>query len=150
VALGERELGTARLEEAVTACRLALQELTRGRVPLDWAQTQTLLGNALASLGGRHGNTEQLEEAVADYRPALQEQTRERVPLDWAESQMNLGNALSTIGQREVKAERLEEALAAWDIWLTVGEAAWSREFVQEVRSRRDKAQAEIKRRQSR
>ena len=78
VALGERELGTARLEEAVTACRLALQELTRGRVPLDWAQTQTLLGNALASLGGRHGNTEQLEEAVADYRPALQEQTRER------------------------------------------------------------------------
>ena len=36
-ALGERESGTARLEEAVTAYRAALEERTRERVPLDWA-----------------------------------------------------------------------------------------------------------------
>jgi hypothetical protein len=33
--LGERESGTARLEDAVAAYRAALQEFTRGRVPLD-------------------------------------------------------------------------------------------------------------------
>ena len=38
--LGERESGTARLEEAVQAFRAALEELTRERVPLNWAITQ--------------------------------------------------------------------------------------------------------------
>ena len=38
--LGERESGTARLEEAVAAYRAALEERTRDRVPLDWAMTQ--------------------------------------------------------------------------------------------------------------
>jgi len=33
--LGERESGTARLKEAVSAYREASQELTRARVPLD-------------------------------------------------------------------------------------------------------------------
>ena len=45
--LGERESGTARLEEAVAAYRAALEERTRERVPLDWAQTQNNLGTAL-------------------------------------------------------------------------------------------------------
>ena len=45
--LGERESGTARLEEAVAAYRAALEERTRERVPLDWATTQNNLGTAL-------------------------------------------------------------------------------------------------------
>ena len=45
--LGERESGTARLEEAVAAYREALKEYARERVPLDWATTQNNLGNAL-------------------------------------------------------------------------------------------------------
>ena len=96
--LGERESGTARLEEAVAAYRAALQEWTRERVPLDWAATQNNLGNALSRLGERESGTERLEEAVAAYRAALQEQTRERVPLDWAMTQNNLGDALRTLG----------------------------------------------------
>jgi hypothetical protein len=39
--LGERESGTARLEEAVRAHRAALEERTRERVPLEWAMTQS-------------------------------------------------------------------------------------------------------------
>jgi hypothetical protein len=35
--LGERESGTAKLEEAVAAYRAALEEWTRARVPLQWA-----------------------------------------------------------------------------------------------------------------
>ena len=51
--LGERESGTARLEEAVVAYRAALEELPRARVPLQWAVTQMNLGNALQTLGAR-------------------------------------------------------------------------------------------------
>ena len=50
-ALGERESGTERLEQAVTAFTEVLKEHTRERVPLDWATTQNNLGNALAILG---------------------------------------------------------------------------------------------------
>ena len=92
--LGERESGTARLEEAVAAYRAALEERTRERVPLDWATTQNNLGNALSRLGERESGTARLEEAVAAYRAALEEMTRERVPLDWAATQNNLGIAL--------------------------------------------------------
>ena len=48
--LGERESGTARLEEAITAYRDALLERTRERVPLQWAATQSNLSIALRLL----------------------------------------------------------------------------------------------------
>jgi tetratricopeptide (TPR) repeat protein len=111
--LGERESGTARLEEAVAAYREALQENTRARVPLEWAKTQGSIGTALARLGSRESGTARLEEAVAAFREALQEFTRARVPLQWAMTQMNLGNALQMLGWRESGTARLEEAVAA-------------------------------------
>jgi len=82
--LGERDSGTARLEEAVAAYREALQENTRVRVPLEWAMTQMNLGNALTRLGERETGTARLEEAVAAFREALKERTRARAPLEWA------------------------------------------------------------------
>ena len=111
--LGERESGTARLEEAIAAYRAALEENTRERVPLEWAMTQNNLGNALLRLGERESGTARLEEAVAAYRAALEERTRERVPLDWAMTQMNLGLALETLGERESVTAWLTEAVAA-------------------------------------
>ena len=51
--LGTREAGTARLEEAVTAYREALEERTRNRVPRDWAGTQYNLAECLAALAER-------------------------------------------------------------------------------------------------
>jgi hypothetical protein len=54
--LGERESGTGRLEEAVTAYRAALEEMTRERVPLRWAYTQHALANALAAVAERQKN----------------------------------------------------------------------------------------------
>ncbi len=112
--IGERESGTARLEEAVTAFRAALEERTRDRVPLDWAMTQTNLGNALARLGARESGIARLEEAIAAYRAALEEWTRDRVPLAWAGTQMNLGNALQALGARESGTSRLEDAVLAY------------------------------------
>ena len=96
--LGKRVSGTARLEQAVEAYRAALEEMTRERVPLDWARIQMNLGVALRTLGARESGTARLEQAVAAYRAALEEQTRERVPLDWAGTQNNLGSALQTLG----------------------------------------------------
>jgi Tetratricopeptide repeat len=58
--LGERESGTAHLEEAAAAYRLALEERTRDRVPLDWAQTQNNLGLTLEALGERESGTAHL------------------------------------------------------------------------------------------
>jgi tetratricopeptide (TPR) repeat protein len=55
--LGEREAGTARLQEAVDAYREALTEYRPERVPLDWAMTQHNLGAALRSLGERETGT---------------------------------------------------------------------------------------------
>jgi tetratricopeptide (TPR) repeat protein len=69
--LGEREAGTARLEEAVAAFRAALQEWTRERVPLQWAMTQMNLGAALQRLGEREAGTARLEEAVAAFDACL-------------------------------------------------------------------------------
>ena len=63
--LGSARAARQRLEEAVTAFREALKERTRERVPLDWAATQTNLGNALSALGERESGTARLEEAVA-------------------------------------------------------------------------------------
>ena len=62
--LGEREAGTAHLEEAVTAYGAALEEMHAERVPLDWARTQNNLGNALRTLGERESRTARLEEAA--------------------------------------------------------------------------------------
>jgi hypothetical protein len=56
--------------------------MTRERVPLDWARTKEILGNALTTLGEKESGTGKLEEAVAAYREALKEMTRERMPLE--------------------------------------------------------------------
>ena len=72
-ALGARESGTAKLEQAVVAFREALKEQTRERAPLDWGRTHHNLGNALARLGDRDSGTAKLEEAVVAYGEALKE-----------------------------------------------------------------------------
>jgi len=110
-ALGERESGTARLNEAVTALREALQEATRDRVPLDWAGTQMNLGNALATLGERESGTGKLEEAVAAYREGLLEFTRDHVPLEWAKITGNQGKTLMLLAERRRDAEMAKLAV---------------------------------------
>ncbi len=51
--LGERERGTARLEQAVAAYTEALKECTRERVPFAWAKTQHNLDRAIQILRER-------------------------------------------------------------------------------------------------
>jgi len=112
--LGERESGTARLEEAVAAHREALKEWSRELLPLDWAKAQNSLGWTLFRLGEHESGTAKLEEAVAAYREALKEQTHERAPLDWANTQNSLGVALMRLEERESGTTKLQEAAATF------------------------------------
>ena len=112
--LGERESGTARLNEAIAVYRDALKERTRERVPLDWAITQHNLGIVLRSLGERETDTARLNEAVTAFRAALEERKREDEPSRWASTQNCLGTALKTLGDREGDAACLEEAITAF------------------------------------
>ena len=69
--------------------------------------------------------------------------------LDWAMTQNNLGTALRTLGARESGTARLEEAVAAFEVCLTIIETAWSKEWVQVVRSDCDETRVEIARRRA-
>ena len=71
-ALGERESGTARLEEAVAAYRASLLELTRERVPLDWAPITAYLARVRNALFDRTGDVAHLDAALTDARGALE------------------------------------------------------------------------------
>ena len=88
------------MKQAVGACRAALEELTREHAPLDWAMTQSNLGDALAMLGEREGGTERLEEAVYAYRAALEEIAPESAPFDSAATQSNLDRVLQVLEAR--------------------------------------------------
>ena len=125
--LGVRDADPARLKQAVETFRLALEEVTRERVPLQWAGRQNNLGNALQELGTREAGTARLEQAVEAFRLALEEWTRERVPLlYWATTQNNLGNALQELGKREAGTARLEQAVEAFRLALE----GWTRQRV--------------------
>jgi hypothetical protein len=80
-------------------------------VPLDWAATQTNLGNALRMLGERESGTARLEEAVATFREAFQENTREHVPLQWAKSTGDQGVALMLLARRRGDAKMAKLAV---------------------------------------
>ena len=71
-AIGERESGTARLEEAVAACREALQERTRERVPLEWALTFGNEGVALMLLANRRKDAAMAETALSQINIAFE------------------------------------------------------------------------------
>jgi tetratricopeptide (TPR) repeat protein len=112
-ALGERETGTARLEEAIAAFRAALTEVTRQQAPREWAVIQNNLGYTLEKLGDRETETARLDEAIVAFRAALTEITRQQAPSDWAAIQNNLSGVLRVLGERENDSDRLEQAVTA-------------------------------------
>jgi exonuclease VII small subunit len=98
---GERESGTARLEEAVAVYRNALKEYTRERVPLHWAMTQNNLGGALRTLGERESGTARLEEAIAAYRAAIKVLHQCEATYYHETTQENLAEAEAEVASRK-------------------------------------------------
>lgn len=141
LALGEREEGAARLEEAIAAYRAALEVQTREHMPLDWARTQNNLGVALETLGEREEGTGRLFDAVAAYGAALGERTREQTPIDHAVTQKNLARTLATISERTGQSP--EEALAAIDAALEVFRTSGADSYVSEAEAIRRRIAAD-------
>jgi tetratricopeptide (TPR) repeat protein len=100
VALGERENGPERFEEAIQTYREALTVRTEESEPLGWARTQHNLGRALSALGELEEGTARYVAAVKAYREALKEQRREREPAEWAKTKSYLGRTLVSLGVR--------------------------------------------------
>jgi hypothetical protein len=71
-ALGERESGTARLDEAVEAFRAALEERTREQVPLAWARSLGNEGVALKLIADRSIDLVVAETAVRQIETAYE------------------------------------------------------------------------------
>jgi hypothetical protein len=69
--LGERESGTAELEEAVSTYREVLQENTRA--PLDWAMTQNNLGLVHIAFFNKDRQPRHLDDALEAVDGALEE-----------------------------------------------------------------------------
>lgn len=112
--LGERDSGTAQLEEALAAFAEAQKELTREAKPRRWARIESTRGYVLGVIGVRQRGTTRLDEAVASYREVLKVVKREQEPHQWAWAQMNLGVALARRGERSHGTRRLEAAVAAY------------------------------------
>jgi tetratricopeptide (TPR) repeat protein len=112
--LGERELGTEKLERSAEAYAAALTLWTQARFPLDWASLQNNLGYVLQIAGARSGRSDLLLSSIAAHRSALEEWKRDEVPMYWANAQNNLGNALKALGERQPGIELLEEAADAY------------------------------------
>jgi tetratricopeptide (TPR) repeat protein len=111
---GDERGDNAALQSCIEVYGRALTNYPRSQAPLDWAQAQNGLGDALVTLGERESGTARLNEAVATYRAALEERTRDRAPLAWAQTQNSLGNALERLGERESGRAWLKEAVAAY------------------------------------
>jgi hypothetical protein len=93
--LGDRESGTARLEEAVAAFRAALEETTRARVPLDWARSTGNQGLALRVLAERRGDLATAEQALAQITAAFETfRAADHVSAGYYEAQLPASRAL--------------------------------------------------------
>ncbi|MGH2502586.1 MAG: hypothetical protein ACRDID_08740, partial [Ktedonobacterales bacterium] len=105
-------------ETAIAALEDALTVYTLDRYPKEYADVQTILGNALRerAAGSRREN---LERAIAAYEQALQGYTLEHYSKQRATIQNNLGVAYRNRISGE-KRENIERAIAAYEQALTV------------------------------
>jgi hypothetical protein len=104
--LGERESGTARLEEAVTAYREALQENTRERVPLDWAQTQENLALVDRVLFAKTGKGVHLDDALVAVGGALEEYNKAKAAYYIERAERLRAELLATKGNPKNRAAK--------------------------------------------
>ena len=92
------------LAEAEAAYRLALEEYTREKAPVQWAMVQNNLGNTLNALGSSNDNGRLRSRRPRPSAPRSRCERASTFPMHWAASQLNLGNALNNVGQVRASA----------------------------------------------
>jgi tetratricopeptide (TPR) repeat protein len=137
VTLGEREAGTARLEEAITSYRAAMKEATQDRAQGFWATVQEGLGNALRALGEREAGTARLEEALSAYHAARKWRTKDQGSVEWAKALGNEGLALLILAKRTGQVwqaqQALEQLTMAGATLRGVGPVSWAEAFAEKI-----------------
>jgi tetratricopeptide (TPR) repeat protein len=93
--------GSQHLRDSVEAFNQALTVETRSCTPLEWADTQHELGDALTLLGLSENNATDLRKAEEAYHAELDVHTNGSFPYNWARAQTGLSGVLTLRGSRE-------------------------------------------------
>jgi hypothetical protein len=86
------------LEEAAKACRTALRAWTPKSDPLEWADTQHLLGVVLGTLGARESRADLLKEAITAFQETFRGWILDSNPYAWSGAVDNLTWAIRALG----------------------------------------------------
>lgn len=127
----EGEMREELLERAVSSFKAALEVRTADAHPEEWAETQTLLGQALVlesepEVSGSEvhwADREGLKMAIEAYEEALAVRTRESRPEEYAETKNLLGRALVILSgpaRGPEDAANLKRAIRAFEEALTI------------------------------
>lgn len=100
------------LVAAIGVWNAILTDVSRERLPFQWAAAKRAIGRCLATLGGWDSTSTRLELALEAYDQALQEFTRERSPLDWAVTLGNVATVVRSLGDRSGSSDLLKQAAA--------------------------------------
>jgi tetratricopeptide (TPR) repeat protein/GTPase SAR1 family protein len=103
------------LRRAIAAYHEALRFYTPEATPLDYALTQSNLGNAHRDLAALEDRETNLHRAIAAYQEAMRFRTPLAAPLDYASTQNSLGAVYSALSLTGDKASNLRRAIAAYE-----------------------------------
>ncbi len=109
--LGGREIGNARLLEALVEVEKTTKVWTRDKQPEKWAMAQHTTGNIYLSIGDRTSDVENYRNAGNRFLAMLEVQNIDEQPYAWAATSHNLGVALELVGRRTGETETLELAI---------------------------------------
>jgi tetratricopeptide (TPR) repeat protein len=107
-------------DEAVAACRAALEAVARDDEPLEWGLMVRNLGVLLQARTERGDDVAALEAAADAFRNALQVIPRDRFPRLWAAIQNRIGLVLYRLDMKTGDTELVKHALSAYQSALQV------------------------------
>jgi tetratricopeptide (TPR) repeat protein len=102
------------LHDAVETHTIAGRMVTESAAPLEWAEANAALGEALLLLGELEGKPERYLAAALHFRPALEVFSREKASEPWAKAQLGLADALRGQGSFQGDVVILGEAVFAY------------------------------------
>jgi CRP-like cAMP-binding protein/tetratricopeptide (TPR) repeat protein len=105
---------------AAQTYRAALEQLSRGDSPIDWALTQKHLGASLQAIVENTSDEDTLRQAADAFEACLEIFRRENYPMQWASAQNRLGQVLYKLDLKTGEQETLKKSLAAFQAALQV------------------------------
>ena len=141
---GRAEGDQEELQRAVELCREALAAVSRETDEFSWAEKQSNLGFALASLGALSDDLAQLNQARKAYEQALEIRKADKSPLGRAIVLEWLGDVLLLIGKKKKNREEIVEAVAAQREALAAFETAEAIFYVMRIRKSLDQSQTAL------